>query len=82
MRGRISDQAQEQRERLETIQARLLLAAYGLDETILRQKQALRRSPNLGSVLHPALERLLEIQREVKQASALMKELWSETRNE
>jgi len=80
MRGRIDDGDQRRREELESIQAGLVLAAFDLDEIILRQKQALRRYPNLNGVLQPALDRLSEIQREIRRARALMAELWSETR--
>ncbi len=80
MRGRISSEDQRMRERAEAIQAGLLLAALDLDEVQLRQRQALRRYPNLSGVLNPALDRLGEIQREVRRAHELMAELWNETR--
>lgn len=80
MRGRIDQRAQIRRERVENIQAGLLLAAQNLDETILRQRQALRRAPNLKPLLNPAIDRCIESQREIKKASLWMKELWDETR--
>jgi len=80
-RGRISNQDQRLRERAEEIQAGLALAALDLDEIRLRQSQALRRFPVLSNVLDPAIVRLGEIEREVRQAHRLVGEIWQETRS-
>jgi hypothetical protein len=78
MRGRLSDQARQLRDELETAQAILLTCAVDLDEVTLRIRQAMRRTPLVGDVLRPALKRVERIHQDLELAQSELSKTWKE----
>lgn len=78
MTGRLTDEARRMRDELETAQALLLCCAVDLDEVALRIRQAVRRTPLVGDVLSPALQRIDRIHADLCQAQIELHLTWNE----
>lgn len=76
--GRLTTEAERRRGHVEEAMMTLSSTLTLIDETVLRVRQALRRSPVVGSVLQPALHRLAEIHRQVRHAKKELNEFWVE----
>jgi len=71
---------QRRQDFVEQALAHMVSVMADLDEVILRNRQAIRRTDLVKDVLDPALARLAEIQRELRSAQAELKEAWKEGR--
>lgn len=78
MAGRLKNKAQKRRDYIEWAMFELRAAERDLDEVILRNKQAKRRTSLVDDVLDPAIERLIEIRKSVRRAKLAMNENWIE----
>lgn len=78
MTGRLTIKRGEQRDRVETAMFALRNAIRDLDEIILRNQQAMRRSTHVHAVLDPALDRLVTVRQAVMAARRELNEYWVE----
>ena len=76
MAGRMSLMATEQRDHVETALAVLASAVLAIDEALLRNRQAIRRSNQVGDVLGPAVQRLVDVQADLKLMQAELRAAW------
>lgn len=60
-RGRPDKKSTKKRDCLEIAQAELIVLVRDLDEVIIRNRQAVRRTQLVADVLEPGIERLEEI---------------------
>ena len=70
--------AAAKRDRIETCQAELVSLDSMVDECAIRTRQAMRRSPLVGDVLSPAVERLEQMSASVSMIRAEISEYWRE----
>ena len=76
--GRPSAEQMLQRDSLETAQAELIGLLRDLDEVILRNRQAVRRTPLVADVLGPGIERLTEIRESLRRVQENVNTAWSQ----
>jgi hypothetical protein len=76
MGGRLNLMATQNRDHLETAMTAHVDALLAIDETLLRIRQALRRSNQVKDVLEPAVERMMEIRRELVLAQQEVRQAW------
>ena len=76
-RGHKPKEQASKRDHLETAQAEMVGLLRDLDEVILRNKQAMRRTAIVVDVLTPAVERLVEIRESLRVVHTEINEVWS-----
>jgi ABC-type transporter Mla subunit MlaD len=76
MSKRWTNKVQRRQDHIEQALAHMAGVLTDLDEVILRNKQAVRRTDLVKDVLDPALARLVEIQRELEEAQAELVQAW------
>lgn len=76
MSGNIKAQAKIPRDHVELVQVLLMDMLIDIDELILRNQQAMRRSGVVVDVLTPSTERLAELRRSVTAAQGELSALW------
>lgn len=69
-----------ERDHIETAMAILLVTMTDLDELVVRNSQALRRSELVRDLLEPALDRLTVVKASISQAKHELDCLWAEHR--
>lgn len=78
MAGQLIRTAAMRRDHIETCQAELISLASMVDECAIRTRQAMRRSPLVGDVLSPAVERLEQMSQSVAMIQDEISEYWRE----
>lgn len=78
MAGQLKRMAAIRRDHIETCQAELVTLVDMVNECSIRTRQAMRRSPLVGDVLSPAVERLEEIRQSVALIQSEISEYWRE----
>lgn len=79
--GRLTIEAGQQRDRIETMLFLLRAALRDLDEVSIRSQQAIKRTPLVTDVLAPGLERLTTIQEYIRRAHELAADQWHDGNN-
>jgi len=64
---------------VEDCQALLACACADVDEALLRNRQAIRRTPLVRDVLAPAVERLERVKSDLTRARWELRRVWNET---
>ena len=77
-KGRLTKQGENHRHKIEDILFTITSMEDQHAEIELRLRQAIQRSPHIGDVLDPALERLLTIQDCTRQAIQVLKKIWQQ----
>ena len=77
-RGRLTKKRAAERDQVDQALYALSNSLIEIDEVILRNRQALRRSPLVGEVLEPAVERLASIRKRVRSAQRSLGDLWAD----
>jgi hypothetical protein len=74
--GRPPTQRTHKRDHLETAQITLVSVLFDIDELILRNRQAMRRTGLVTDVLTPAIERLAQLRESIHSIQAEVREAW------
>ena len=80
-RGKLAKGLTARRDHVETAQAALMGLLVDVDEVILRNQQAMRRTGLVADVLEPAVKRLAEIRDDIRLAQRELGEAWSEAQS-
>ncbi len=75
--GRLRNEGTKERDQVEAALAALAGSMLALEEVLLRNEQAMRRTPVVEDVLRPAVERIRAIQKDIREAQREMGEVWS-----
>lgn len=73
---RLPPRRDHRRTQIETALARVISILLDMDEIILRNRQAIRRSPHVRDVLDPAVRRLEQMKHEMEQVKQELSEAW------
>ena len=77
-KGRLSDKARLDRDRVEALIFELGPVLAALDEVALRCRQAVRRTPIVDPVLQPAIHRLEDIRGRIHNVTLALGAIWSD----
>jgi len=78
MAGRLIVDAATRRDRIETCQAELVCMISVVDELLIRNTQAIRRSPVVADVLSPAVDRLSSLRSSLRLVQREIGTYWAE----
>lgn len=81
MRGRLIKSGEIMRDDFEEILFAVSVAIEDLDEIIIRNRQAVRRTQLVSDVLNPGIERLVSTQRSLSSVRDDLKAFWSQRQN-
>lgn len=79
--GRLKTKGTKKRDLVEVAMFELAVIERDLDEVILRNRQAIRRTGLVSDVLDPAIARLVEIRSRVRLAKRSMNDAWIDGQN-
>lgn len=78
MAGRLIVDAATRRDHIETCQAELVCMISVVDELLIRNTQAMRRSPVVADVLSPAVDRLSSLRSSLRLVQREIGTYWAE----
>lgn len=76
--GRLNEKSTKKRDRLEMALFSISTSIVEVEEVILRNKQAMRRTPLVEDVLGPAMKRLDSIRESLRRSQIIIGEIWNE----
>ena len=76
--GRLNEKSTKKRDRLEMALFSISTSIVEVEEVILRNKQAMRRTPLVEDVLGTAMKRLDSIRESLRRSQIIIGEIWNE----